>query len=294
MQLPLPSQANPENPRGVGKAMPSQIRTAALLATAVLTAACADVSGVLGPTPETESHPGFDTSVYPGDAAMRAWRAPGSPYEWVGYYLAAPCHRDASWSGRRGFLASLGWGTAVLYVGQQTWEGVAVAGIPATSAARAAQSVTCSRTMLSGAQGTVDGFDAAGRAATEGFAAGTVIYLDVEYMTTVTAAMRDYYRSWAAAVVADGRYRPGVYCHTANAATIHADVVAELAAVHALAAPRFWIAGGSGFSLDRTPAAVGHAFATAWQGRLDVSRTWSGVTLGIDESVADRSSPSAP
>src|SRR5689334_18120389 len=41
-------------------------------------------------------HLGFDTSKYPGDDAMKAWRDDGS-YEWVGYYLpSAPCHRDAS------------------------------------------------------------------------------------------------------------------------------------------------------------------------------------------------------
>ncbi|HKW12329.1 MAG TPA: hypothetical protein VJO33_18225, partial [Gemmatimonadaceae bacterium] len=51
------------------------------------------------------AHLGFDTSEYPGDDAMRAWRDDGS-YEWVGYYLpAAPCHKDASWSGKRDGLA---------------------------------------------------------------------------------------------------------------------------------------------------------------------------------------------
>jgi hypothetical protein len=273
--------------------MPRSLRTAALLALAAVATACTDVSTILAPVPDGESHPGFDTSLYPGDAAMRAWSGAGSPYEWVGYYLPAPCHKDTSWSGRRGLLASLGWGMAVLYVGQQTWEGVAAAGMPATSPARAAQSTTCSRTLLSGAQGTVEGFDAAGRAASEGFAPGATIYLDVEYMSAVTDAMRDYYRSWAAAVLADGRYRPGIYCHTANAATIHADVMAELGAVDYMGA-RFWIAGGSGFTLERSPADVGYPFASAWQGKLDVSRTWNGVTLGIDESVADRPSPSQP
>ena len=47
-------------------------------------------------------------------------------------------------------------------------------------------------------------------------------------------------------------------------------------------------------ALRSAPAAVGFPFATAWQGALDVSRTWNGVTLLVDESVADRKSPSAP
>src|SRR5690348_17876916 len=66
-------------------------------------------------------HMGFDTGIYPGDAALRAWRDSGAPYEWAGYYLPSPCHPDQSWSGKRETLTSLGYGVAVLYVGQQTW-----------------------------------------------------------------------------------------------------------------------------------------------------------------------------
>src|SRR5213075_627653 len=36
-------------------------------------------------------HLGFDTYEYPGDETMRAWKT-DAPYEWVGYYLPAPCH----------------------------------------------------------------------------------------------------------------------------------------------------------------------------------------------------------
>ena len=68
----------------------------------------------------TAGHLGFDTNVYPGDDAMRAWRRDGA-YEWVGYYLPAPCHKDDSWSGRRQHLVDNGWGLAVIYGGKQTW-----------------------------------------------------------------------------------------------------------------------------------------------------------------------------
>src|SRR5690348_7992553 len=43
------------------------------------------------------SHLGFDTNVFPGYKAMDAWKRSGE-YEWVGYYLSAPCHSDDSWS----------------------------------------------------------------------------------------------------------------------------------------------------------------------------------------------------
>ena len=46
------------------------------------------------------SHLGFDTNIYPGDKAMTAWKQSGE-YEWVGYYLKAPCHSDNSWLGTR-------------------------------------------------------------------------------------------------------------------------------------------------------------------------------------------------
>src|SRR5688572_26327436 len=70
-------------------------------------------------------HLGFDTYAYPGDEAMQAWREEdGAPYEWVGYYLpSAPCHKGVTWSGKRQTLADMGWGVAVIYVGQQVWSG---------------------------------------------------------------------------------------------------------------------------------------------------------------------------
>lgn len=83
--------------------------------------ALASAAGVPG-LDRTGRHLGFDTYQYPGDKVMQAWRANGSPYEWVGYYLpAAPCHKGTSWSGTRERLLDMGWGIAVIYVGQQTW-----------------------------------------------------------------------------------------------------------------------------------------------------------------------------
>src|SRR5947207_709536 len=65
---------------------------------------------------------GFDTHTYPGTAVMRTWKeTPGSPYSWVGYYLPSPCHANKSWVGKRDTLQTMGWGLAIIYVGQQTW-----------------------------------------------------------------------------------------------------------------------------------------------------------------------------
>src|SRR5437773_3453407 len=90
-----------------------------LLIGAISMTACNESRITGTPIPDLgASHPGFDTSIYPGDAAMGAWLKPASPYEWVGYYLQAPCHRDPSWMGKRAALTSMGWGLAVLFVGQ--------------------------------------------------------------------------------------------------------------------------------------------------------------------------------
>src|SRR6476620_2076069 len=110
-------RAHPLNRRPMPRRI-SPVRFAAIPLAAMI-AACAQPSPVqtspsptpapAGPVkPVRAGHPGFDTNVYPGDAMMRAWRD-ASPYEWVGYYLPAPCHRDASWAGKREALIGMGW-----------------------------------------------------------------------------------------------------------------------------------------------------------------------------------------
>ena len=264
----------------------------------------------------TESHLGFDTNVYPGDKAMSAWRRDGQ-YEWVGYYLQAPCHKDDSWSGKRQHLIDNGWGLAVIYVGQQTW-GKRLTNVSNTtthSARRSARSRKkrsthtmrrssrtpvakasdrCSVNFVNAAQGKIDAAEAIADAQHQGFARGTVIFLDVEYMDVLPQSMRDYYRAWAKALLADGRYRPGIYAHTRNAESIYSDIRDVFDDAGVTSDPSFWIAGTSGFDVDKPPTDVGHQFADVWQGMLNVVRTHNGVLLPIDISVASVPSPSSP
>ena len=277
----------------------------------------AAVKRVAGVTPSaSSSHLGFDTNVYPGDKAMDAWKR-SEQYEWVGYYLAAPCHSDDSWSGKRARLVSNGWGLAVIYVGQQTWgqsyQPTTVKRLVTVSkkskSSRHKRHVTrvmtrrtvvpvaktgdgCSASYVGAAQGRIDARDAIAQARREGFPGGTVVFLDVEPMDRVPQRMRDYYRAWTTAVLADGRYRPGIYAHTKNASTIYDDVSDAYDQAGRDDDPPFWIAGSSGFSPGRDPTDVGHAFASVWQGVLDVVRTHNGVRLPIDISVASVASPS--
>ena len=271
-----------------------------------LAAGCAGRPTTL-PGPVTQSFPGFDTGIYPGDEPMRAWLRPNSPYHWVGYYLQAPCHRDASWIGKRQTLSTMGWGLAVLYVGQQTWEGLperaptpdsagSVGDTLRPSGAARQRSIVCSRTLLTAAQGASEADDAISKAAADGFPQGTHLFLDVERMATIPQPMRDYYRAWVARVLAEGRYRPAIYAHQRNAAEIYADVRAVFDAAGVREEPSLWVSSPAPgwLTLSESPTNVGFGFARVWQGAIDVTQTWNGVTLRIDANVADSPSPSMP
>ena len=245
---------------------------------------------------------------------MTAWLKPNSPYEWVGYYLQAPCHRDPSWMGKRSTLTTMGWGLAVLYVGQQTFDGLpdvlppafnrqqsggnslpqARAGImvPPTADETATAAVTCSRTLLTTEQGTTDAIDAVTKTASEGFPSRTVIYLDIEHMDAIPPSMEAYYRAWVQQVLADGRFTPGIYVHKANAESIYGGVQQAYHDINATGSASFWLTTSTDFSIDKSPQDVGFPWASVWQGIYEVSQTWNGATINIDVDVASTRSPS--
>jgi hypothetical protein len=237
---------------------------------------------------------GFDTHTYPGDTRMRAWKnAPNAPYHWVGFYLpSAPCHDDRSWHGKRKTLTDMGWGLAIVYVGQQTWNRKPRNLTPAQMAKQKRRGETCSADFLSADRGVQDALDAIGKAQAEGFSKGSVIFLDIERTERMPARMRDYYKSWVATVLTDGRYRPGVYVHSHNAQTVYDDVKALFTAAGIDEEPRFWIASARDFSSDKAATEVGHDFAGMWQGVIDVVRRVANIALPIDINVSNWPSPS--
>ena len=276
-----------QTPLGIGRASVeaagavAELPVGSLSKVAHLTKSAQAVAG-------TGRHLGFDTHSYPGDRAMQAFRA---TYDWVGFYLPAPCHRETSWSGKRDNLARMSYGVAVIYVGQQTW----AEHKPLTRAQREqalAKGATCLPDFVSGPQGRREADDAIARTAAEGFPAGTVIYLDLERMQVVPQKMREYYRQWTARVLEDGRYVPGVYVHTHNADLVYRDLRAVYAVAGIDADPPFWVAGGRGFHREKSPTDVGHTFAHAWQGVLDIVERRAGYKLPIDVNVAAVPSPS--
>jgi hypothetical protein len=280
-------------------------------------------TALLADAVSTGRHMGFDTGTYPGDAAMRAWRTGGAPYEWTGYYLPAPCHPDAGWSGKRETLTSMGYGLAVIYVGQQTWGRtpgkphmipVSVSRKVRTRVGRGAKrrwvtrtvtqtvmrkappppkNATCNADFVSAARGVTEAHDAVARTEREGFVRGSTVFLDIEYMDFTPPAMRDYYSAWVRTVLADGRYRPGIYVHTNNADVVYNDVKQAYLAAGLSDEPPFWVAKSRGFDIHKLPSEMGHAFAAVWQGVLDVEQTWAGHKIPIDVNVAGSPSPSA-
>ena len=238
---------------------------------------------------------GFDTHTYPGDKTMAAWKAaPGAPYRWVGYYLPSPCHTDRSWTGKRPTLVEMGWGLAVVYVGQQTW-GRTPRKLSASRAAAILKSKKpCNADLLTAERGRADGDDAIAATEREGFPARSIVFLDIERMEKMPTAMRDYYRAWTKRLLEDGRYRPGVYVHAHNAQAVYDDVKAEFAAAGVTEQPRIWVATGRGWEEGKAPQDVGFAFAGVWQGVIDVARTVADIKLPLDVNVSSWSSPSDP
>jgi hypothetical protein len=301
-------------------------RTSVADASARLAIAAATISGqqaMLANEVTNAPYLGFDTGTYPGDAAMRAWRTGNSPYSWSGYYLKSPCHQDEGWSGKRESLTGMGYGLAVLYVGQQTWgrrpgaphmQRITVPTRVTSYVGRGKKrrkvtrtvtrtvlrkapppppGATCNADFVSGARGMREGVDAALVTAREGFPRGTTIFLDLERMDVLHQSMRDYYSAWVRAVLDDGRYVPGIYVHTYNANTVYNDVKAVYTSLGLEAEPPFWVAKSGGFDTKKHPRETGHSFAAIWQGVLDVNQTWNGHKIPIDVNVAALPSPSS-
>jgi hypothetical protein len=233
--------------------------------------------------------PGFDTRDYPGDATMRRWYE-ASPYRWVGYYLPAPCYTGTTWSGRRESLRNMGWGFAVLYVGEQDW--AAIRGLPQDTAPVAAPGARCTTVNLTPEIAARHAAEAEAAAAADRFPDGTVIFLNVERVERVSPALAGYVRAWAATMLERGRFAPGLYAHDHNAAELYAILAEEYARRARAERPRLWVARAAGFDVRRSPAESGYPVAVAWQGRFDIRETWDGVTLTIDVNVADTADPS--
>jgi len=163
----------------------SAVRVAAVLVVAVF------VSNSPSALQETAPHSylGFDRNDYPGDEAMKLLRR---DFAFTGYWLSPPPEEKANtWAGKRQLLRSLGFGFVVLYKGPD--------------------SIELKTEVAAKARGTYNGEDAVTSARNEGFAEGTVIFLDIEEGGRLPDTYHAYLAAWSEALSRAG-FRAGAYC----------------------------------------------------------------------------------
>ena len=143
-------------------------------------------------TSSTRSSPaylGFDRNIYPGDDALPILR---KTFAFSGYWLSPPPgEKTNTWTGKRELLRSQGFGFVVLYRGPDSGE------LKTEAAAKA--------------RGMREGEEAATSAKTEGFSAGTIVFLDIEEGGRLPDTYHAYLAAWAE-TLRHGGFRPGAYC----------------------------------------------------------------------------------
>ena len=203
------------------------------------------------PSAASISYVGFDRNDYPGDATLDELR---KTFSFCGYWLNAPPGENATtWTGKRAILRAHGFGFLVLFNGRLDKELLRAASVKSLGANDAASAVNA--------------------AGTEGFARGTVIFVDQEEGGTMLPEQREYLYAWIDAVNAAG-YRAGVYCSgipdSQSGGAITANDIRENAGARQIA---FFVyndacppsPGCVSASNGLAPAQGGLAFAAVWQ-----------------------------
>lgn len=142
---------------------------------------------------ETSEHPrsylGFDRNVYPGDASLPILR---KSFAFTSYWLSPPPgEKRNTWRGKRELLSSQGFGFLVLYRGRDSGE--------------------LKNEIDAKERGNKDAGAAAAAAKEEGFAAGTIIFLDIEEGGRLPDIYHEYLRVWLEELKRAG-FVAGVYC----------------------------------------------------------------------------------
>lgn len=137
---------------------------------------------------------GFDCNIYPGDDALPVLR---KTFSFTSYWLGVPPgEKRSTWQGKRELLASQGFGFVVLFNGRESRK--------------------LKSSMDARQRGFADAQAAARLARQEGFAKGTVIFLDIEEGGRLPAPYQDYLRAWSEELSQSG-LKAGVYCSAMSA-----------------------------------------------------------------------------
>jgi hypothetical protein len=135
------------------------------------------------------SYLGFDRNIYPGDAAITELR---KSFFFASYWLSPPPgEKENTWLGKRKLLRSKGFGFLVLYRGRDSRE--------------------LKMDQVAKKKGNSDARSAVAAAKQEGFASGTIIFLDIEEGGRLPSSYHAYLRAWTDELTRAG-YRSGVYC----------------------------------------------------------------------------------
>ena len=142
------------------------------------------------PAPEpSRSYLGFDRNVYPGDTALPVLQ---KTFAFASYWLSPPPGEKLNtWKGKRELLVSHGFGFLVLYRGRDSSE------LKTETDAKE--------------KGSQDANASAAAAREEGFASGTIIFLDIEEGGRLSPAYHEYLGVWSEELKRAG-FLAGVYC----------------------------------------------------------------------------------
>jgi len=177
---------------------------------------------------------GFDRNDYPGDDRLAALR---ESFSFTAYWLNPPLGSATNtWRGKRGRLASAGFGFLVVFNGRLFAE---------LHGGNAAE------------MGRRDAVLAAEAAHREGFPRGTVIFLDQEEGGRLLPEQRAYLHAWIDGVNAAG-FRAGVYCSGIPFREGNGTIVVTADDIRAHAEGRdlqYWVTG------DACPPSPGCSFA---------------------------------
>jgi hypothetical protein len=201
----------------------------------------------------SRSYLGFDRNDYPGDAAMKLLR---HDFAFTSYWLSPPPgEKRNTWKGKRELLVSHGFGFLVLYCGRDSSE------LKTETDAKE--------------KGSQDANASAAAAREEGFAPGTIIFLDIEEGGRLSPAYHEYLGVWSEELKRTG-FLAGVYCSGIPVKEEAAVTVTTAEDIRNQAAPHeivIWAfndvcppSPGCAFPRNPpTPSASGIPYAEVWQ-----------------------------
>jgi hypothetical protein len=229
--------------------------------------------------------PAFDICSAPSQGTMDAWKAPNSPYHAVGIYISGASRACPQTNLTPQWVSaqdSAGWQFLLIDVGRQA---------PCTSFSSKISTVPATAV----AEGRIAATNAVAAAQALGFAQRSAIYSDIEHYTTTAsckASVLSYLSGWTQELNSRG-YVGGAYVGASSGGADLSSAYTSTAYTHP---DNLWFA-----HWKNTPVLTSRFITTGYwaahqrvhQNEGDVSRTYNGVTLKVDENMLDLTMPPA-